>query len=423
MALSIERLRYYDGEFLRAYDWTAEQQYLVQMRRRLHLATGHWGIVEGLDIASDVEGSTTTFAINPGVAIDPAGREIFVFNPYQLDDTLINANIITAANTYQLLLQYQLIANTPPSAGYGQCNGGNQYTRWQESFAVLIKPKGWKQPTPLPKATDALSENAAQDGFLVPIAMVVIGQDSSNSMVVQSTSGDNRKYYGTRTQYISPPVRAASPDITAAETPLKPPTSIEMYSSVYVHDNLIVGPNFAIAGNSPPTPAATGDLKVAGDIILQGKIYTEDLNSNWTDLVSSVQSQVVPQIVISTSPHIISMPGANNPGEDDSGIDPTAPPVNTTFPANGFNVSASVWVTGVSFRDQTSVQYVMANSSGQVAYNVTVSVTASGQSANLQFNWSVSPIAAGMDGNSSHYTTAIESISVGYMVVFTPKSS
>ncbi|MGO9227907.1 MAG: hypothetical protein ACLQKA_01675 [Bryobacteraceae bacterium] len=423
MALSIERLRYYDGEYLRAYDWTAEQTYQIEMRRRLHLAMGHWGIVEGLDIASDTEGNTTTFAINPGVAIDPAGREIFVFNAYQLDDTLLNANLITTPNTYQLLLQYQLIPNTPPAAGYGQCSGGNQYTRWQEGFAVLIKPKTWTQPTPLPKATDALSENAAQDGFAVPLANVVIGPDSSGSLVVLSFSTTNRRYCGTRTQCIAPPIRAAKPDITAAETPLNPPTSIEVHSSVYVHDNLIVGQNFALAGNSPPTPASMGSVKVAGDIVLQGKIYTEDVNSNWTDLVSALQSQVVPQIVMSSSLHVISLPGAGSTIDVSTGIDPSVVQVPTTFPVGKFNVSASAWVAGVSLRDNTTVQQVLASTSGQIAYSASVTATPDAQNADLQFTWSVSPVAHPGTGGASSYTSAVESISVGYVVVFTPKSS
>jgi hypothetical protein len=423
MALSIERLRYYDGEFLRAFDWTAEQTYQIEMRRRLHLALGHWGIVEGLDISSDTEGSTTTFAINPGVAIDPAGREIFVFSPYQLDDALLNANLITAPKTYQLLLQYQLTPNTPPSAGYGQCNGGNQYTRWQEGFAVLLKPQGWKQPAPIPKATDPLSENAVQDGFAVPLANVVVGPDSSLSLVVLSASGDNRRYIGTRTQRIAPPVRATSPDITAAETPLNPPTSIEMHSSVYVHDNLIVGPNFALAGKSPPQPAKLGDVKVAGDIILQGKIYTQDVNHNWADLVSALQSQVVPQIVASSSLHIISLPGANSTADDSSGIDPTVVQVPTTFPAGKFDISASAWIAGVSMRDQTTVQFVLSHTSGQIAYSVSVKATPDGQNADLQFSWSVSPVANPGIGGAGTFTSAVETISVGYVVVFTPKSS
>ena len=36
MSNQIERLRYYDGEYLRSYDFTDEQAYHIEMRRRLN---------------------------------------------------------------------------------------------------------------------------------------------------------------------------------------------------------------------------------------------------------------------------------------------------------------------------------------------------------------------------------------------------
>ena len=416
MALSIERLRYYDGEFLRAFDWTAEQTYQIQMRRRLHLALGHWGIVEGLDIATDSEGATKTFAINPGVAIDPAGREMFVFTAYQLDDTLLTANLIKAANTYQLLLQYQLIPNTPPSAGYGQCNGGNQYTRWQESFAVLIK-SNWTQPSPLPKATDPLSENAIQDGFAVPLANVVIGPDSSGSLVVQSFNTTNRRYYGTRTQFIAPPIRPSSTDLTKKETPLNPPTSIEMHSSAYVHDNLIVGPNFSL-GASAPTPTNPGSVKVSGDIILQGKIYSPDTSGDYVNLASSIQSQA-PQIVCPTTPFQF-MVLANSTGTGTASLPAPVQPPNPLQPG-AYTVAASAWLAGVTWADKTTVDNVFAaNASPTVEYEVGVQVVTptSGGGANVTFNYTVSPVAC--LGSPCSWVSAIAQLAIGYVVIFTP---
>jgi hypothetical protein len=422
MALTIERLRYYDGEFLRAFDWTAEQTYQIEMRRRLHLALGHWGIVEGLDIATDAEGSTKTFSINPGVAIDPAGREIFVFNSYQLDDTLLNANLIVAANTYQLLLQYQLTPNTPPSAGYGQCNGGNQYTRWQESFVVLIRPNNWTQPTPLPKATDALSENAAHDGFAVPLARITIKNDPSGSLVVQGSIGDNRRYYGTRTQLITVPVKPASTDLTAAQTPTDPATSLELLSTVYVHDDLIVGPNFSL-GSSPPSPTSPGTVKVAGDIVLQGKIYTLDNAGNWTDLASAIQAQVVPQVTAPATVTVDITPNATGTG--------SYSPAGPIYPANplpaGFTVAVNAWLAGVIWADKTTVDNVFTAAAGaglstQVQYQVTASATATTTGgALLTFNYTVGPVAQIPPVSASTpWECAIDSLVIGYSVIFTP---
>ncbi len=422
MALSIQRLRYYDGEYLRAADFTDEQNYQVQMRRRLHLALGDWGIVYGLDIASDTEGATTTYAINPGVAIDPAGREIFVFNAYQLDDSVLTQNLITSPGTYQLLLQYQLLPITPPAAGYGQCGGGNQNTRWSEGFQVLIRSKTWQEPTPFPVATDSLSENAATDGFAVPIARIVIAPDASGSLVIGAKpSYENRRYWGTRTQRILPPVspKASDIDLTAAQTPLNPPTSIEVDGSVYVQDNVIVGKNYDLSLTSgAPTPAASGTVKVAGDIVLQGKIYTKDSSDKWNDLVAAIQSQVVPQIVNSTTPVLIVIP-PSNPTDVHNGSFNTSAQAPSGVQPGTYTVSASAWIAGVIYRPKATVDAVFASGAdaGVVQYQVTVEATPNSQGAALNFTWNISPVM----NSGGVFVSAIDTLVVSYMVVFSPK--
>ena len=44
----IERLNYYEGEFLGATDFQAEQEYHRDMRRRHNVGQHTWGIVSGL---------------------------------------------------------------------------------------------------------------------------------------------------------------------------------------------------------------------------------------------------------------------------------------------------------------------------------------------------------------------------------------
>ena len=58
----IERLNYYEGEFLGAVDFEAEQEYHRDMRRRHNLGQHTWGIVAGLDLAQPTNGSTNTGA-------------------------------------------------------------------------------------------------------------------------------------------------------------------------------------------------------------------------------------------------------------------------------------------------------------------------------------------------------------------------
>src|ERR1700745_85856 len=87
MATSIQRLRYFDGEFLRSNDFTDEQSYHVAMRRRLNLALHRSGIVQGLGLQQDEDSVPPTllfFSITAGFAIDQDGREIVVSAPYTL---------------------------------------------------------------------------------------------------------------------------------------------------------------------------------------------------------------------------------------------------------------------------------------------------------------------------------------------------
>ena len=50
MSTDIERLRYYERQYLQSSDFTDEQTYHLEMRRRLNLALHLWGIVKGLQL-------------------------------------------------------------------------------------------------------------------------------------------------------------------------------------------------------------------------------------------------------------------------------------------------------------------------------------------------------------------------------------
>lgn len=66
------RVRYREGQVLRAADLTAEQAYRRELRRRHNIAHHGWGIVRGLDLAPAGLG----IAVQPGMAIDGYGREL-----------------------------------------------------------------------------------------------------------------------------------------------------------------------------------------------------------------------------------------------------------------------------------------------------------------------------------------------------------
>ena len=76
MPNTVKRLNYYDHQFLRAPDFSDEQDYHLSMRR-LHNSSLHtWGIVQGLQVSLASGGTGTAVTVNSGVALDSTGREM-----------------------------------------------------------------------------------------------------------------------------------------------------------------------------------------------------------------------------------------------------------------------------------------------------------------------------------------------------------
>ena len=73
---TVKRLNYYDHQFLRAPDFTDEQNYHLGMRR-LHNSYLHtWGVVTGLQVSVATGGTGTAVTVNAGIALDSTGREM-----------------------------------------------------------------------------------------------------------------------------------------------------------------------------------------------------------------------------------------------------------------------------------------------------------------------------------------------------------
>src|SRR5208337_2579073 len=231
MTPPIERIRYYDGEYLRAFDFAAEQGYHVDMRRRLNMALHLYGIVEGLQLTPSSNAGITQVSINPGMAIDPYGREIFLLAPYTFDDQAdVLANHITSSGNYQVWIQYSRIADTPPSVGYASCNETDQTTRWRETCkVVLLKSSG----TPdIPAVTDDISEenpdtDTSNGVFLGFVTVTPNSVTGAFSLPPTQPAQPAPVYIGLCAQQIQPPdfPDTVSPafDITSSDGPLLPP--------------------------------------------------------------------------------------------------------------------------------------------------------------------------------------------------------
>jgi len=308
---TIDRIRYYDGEFLRAFDFSDEQTYHVEMRRRLNRYLHLCGIVQGLTLVSP-EGSDGV-SILPGMAIDALGREIYVYAPYTLGDGDVTTNRITIPGTYDVWLRYQKSPGTPPSSGYGNCNQTNQYTRWVESFSVSLLPSP-SSPFTTPGFAETDTDDPGQDQVGVLLGTVSINPTSSKATFSSPQFNPRCKLLGVVAQRIHTPPGSDTAQVSSLlpqfnfwnqpsgglNTPLTPPVSLEIKPNIFAERNLIVGPDFPLAPNPTvtvtPNPVSTaGSVKIAGDLFVQGNIYsptTTGADTQWNGLSTHVQQLV-----------------------------------------------------------------------------------------------------------------------------------
>lgn len=136
----IERLTYYQRQYLGAEDFATQQAYHRDMRRRHNVGHHTWGIVTGLRLREkpregDPDG--VDVYIEPGVAIDGFGREIIVMQPAKLDAVDFDA----FANPFhrEVWIAYREETTGHAAPGYGECEDG-QSSRVLETFRIVVDP-------------------------------------------------------------------------------------------------------------------------------------------------------------------------------------------------------------------------------------------------------------------------------------------
>jgi len=424
MTPPIERIRYYDGEYLRAFDFAAEQGYHVDMRRRLNMALHLYGIVEGLQLTPSRNAGITQVSINPGMAIDPYGREIFLLAPYTFDDQAdVLANHITSSGNYQVWIQYSRIADTPPSVGYASCNQTDQTTRWRETCkVVLLKSSG----TPdIPAVTDDISEedpdtDTSNGVFLGFVTVTPNSLTGAFNLPPTQPAQPAPVYIGLRAQSIVCPVQPTGFNILNQQDALDPPASLDLQSNVFIDQNLIVGDDFTVDPTKiqpAPTgtfPNLTGNVKVTGDLFLNGNLYTTS-GDQWLTLQQQIQNSV-PDIQFWTQTF---SPQA-------TGTDPstgTVPATVTSKLKAVSSASAQAILFGIEWLDAVSLKTwfndLPPNPNSmpvQVNAGAATPVAPGSSTYNIPINWTVGPVAT----VSLVKELGLKSISVGLIVVFLP---
>jgi hypothetical protein len=142
MASDIERLRYYQHQYLGALDFQDEQDYQRDMRRRHNVGLHAWGIVAGLELeerdpVSGASGPIEMY-IRPGMAIDGFGRELVLLEPFQIppDPRLFQG--LSGAGYVPVWITYAQDSVRRPAPGWEQCLTDDQFGRVQERFRVLV---------------------------------------------------------------------------------------------------------------------------------------------------------------------------------------------------------------------------------------------------------------------------------------------
>lgn len=133
--MAIKRLHYYNQQFLVEPDFTDEQKYHVDMRRRVSRVLHTFGLAEGLEVQRTASRQVT---VKAGTAIDSSGREI-VLDADQVVD-LSNLTTFPPSTTVFVTIAYQEAQSDPSTA-----TGAPGNTRFTE--APLVQAATTAPPT------------------------------------------------------------------------------------------------------------------------------------------------------------------------------------------------------------------------------------------------------------------------------------
>ncbi len=133
MATDIERLHYYERQYLRASDFDAQQEYHRDALRRHLLGPHTWGIVTGLELTLD----GTDVVIEEGLAVDAFGRTLVLLDRQRLGKDLFNLLPFQATSQWLTVsLRYAEESAGTPSPGFETCATGDDGYRTRETFRI-----------------------------------------------------------------------------------------------------------------------------------------------------------------------------------------------------------------------------------------------------------------------------------------------
>lgn len=172
-AVPLCRNRYFTGKFMDAEDFATDPDYLLG-RHRLHNRLLHaWGVVYGLEVVEhpNEECRSRWVAVEPGLAVDQAGREVVVTERQAVEVVPEDQD---AAGAFVLFVRYGEEEVEPVPALYAEGTADPQLRRASRvrevaRFEVLAREEVGGQEWPLP---DAPADPEAPEADRVALALV-----------------------------------------------------------------------------------------------------------------------------------------------------------------------------------------------------------------------------------------------------------
>jgi hypothetical protein len=416
----IQRVRYFDGEYLRSYDFTNDQTYHIEMRRLMNLKLHLYGIVYGLEIVQDQDsvlpGGPFFYSIASGVAIDQMGREIVVPAPYDLGNVLTAPGL--GAGKYEVWICYQETQTALPAAGYLDCNAASQNTRWQEGFQVYLNPVQGQ----------GLMPNCGG----VRLGMVILSSGGGLGLQFGNPAYNwGRHYVGIRAQSVIAPdqvdpdnydVAATNPnDVPDHPRPgyLDVHPSVFNHGNVFVKQNMVIGDDFALtmANGAPSSIPPTGNVKITNDLFLNGSLYAYSSSAGRFYSLDQYIQNYMSQTVLGPPTTILfpSSPSASAPPISGPWPLPSPP-----FPAGPAGSAAQVLlsITEVVWQPPDTLS---AWDTAAITVGVSLPTSGSGLSSvgggqnTFTGNWNVGPPIQ----ISSVWQYPITSMTVSFLVIYT----
>jgi hypothetical protein len=139
VAEPVERLHFFQFQYVGAEDLSAQQAYHRDMRRRHNLGPHTWGVVTGCQIVErDREGDApfVDIYVLPGIAVDGYGREIIVLEPARVDPELFAA--FATDRHLELWIRYDELAALTATGGFAPCTDEQGYARIRETYRFAV---------------------------------------------------------------------------------------------------------------------------------------------------------------------------------------------------------------------------------------------------------------------------------------------